>query len=226
MSPPYTARGECLTAAYLGWPSNEKQKASQPSSGCCWVQPDSTSQGPTASSSLDPVEEEDPNLAAPPFAGCRVVDHGVRGVVHEVKPRVLRPGSHRSDGGQGSVASRWMARCTFRRVMVGREPERRLLAALLEGARAGSAGTLVVRGEPGVGKTALLNEFVADAGGATVLRTQGLEVEAPLAFAALRRLLRPGHQAAQGTARTSGEGLAGRVRRGGRCVGANRFWWG
>jgi DNA-binding CsgD family transcriptional regulator/tetratricopeptide (TPR) repeat protein len=76
-------------------------------------------------------------------------------------------------------------------VLVGREPERQLLAALVEGARGGSAGTLVVRGEPGVGKSALLDELVAGAGDATVLRTQGLEVEAPLAFAALHRLLRP-----------------------------------
>src|SRR6185436_1180575 len=82
-------------------------------------------------------------------------------------------------------------RCTFRRVMVGREPERQLLRALVEGAREGSAGILVVRGEPGIGKSALLDELVAGAGDATVLRTQGLEVEAPLAFAALHRLLRP-----------------------------------
>jgi len=75
--------------------------------------------------------------------------------------------------------------------MVGREPERQLLGALVEGARGGSAGTLVVRGEPGIGKSALLDELVAGAGDATVLRTQGLEVEAPLAFAALHRLLRP-----------------------------------
>ena len=83
------------------------------------------------------------------------------------------------------------ARCTFRRVMVGREPERQLLGALVEAARGGSAGTLVVRGEPGVGKSALLDELVAESDDATVLRTQGLEVEAPLAFAALHRLLRP-----------------------------------
>jgi DNA-binding CsgD family transcriptional regulator/tetratricopeptide (TPR) repeat protein len=75
--------------------------------------------------------------------------------------------------------------------MVGREPERQLLGALVEGARRGSAGTLVVRGEPGVGKSALLDELVAGAGDATVLRTRGLEAEAPLAFAALHRLLRP-----------------------------------
>lgn len=76
-------------------------------------------------------------------------------------------------------------------MLVGREPERGLLVALLERARGGSAGTLVLRGEPGVGKSTLLDELVAGAGEATVLRTQGLEVEAPLAFAALHRLLRP-----------------------------------
>jgi DNA-binding CsgD family transcriptional regulator len=79
----------------------------------------------------------------------------------------------------------------LRRVLVGREPERKLLRALIEQAYEGSAGTLVVRGEPGVGKSALLDELAQDAGDATVLRAQGLEVEAPLAFAALHRLLRP-----------------------------------
>jgi DNA-binding CsgD family transcriptional regulator len=76
-------------------------------------------------------------------------------------------------------------------VLVGRDPERQLLGALLEEAREGTAGTLVVRGEPGVGKSALLDELVARAAGATLLRTQGLEAEAPLAFAALHRLVRP-----------------------------------
>ena len=75
--------------------------------------------------------------------------------------------------------------------MVGREPERQLLGALVEAARGGSAGTLIVRGEPGVGKSALLDELVAESDDATVLRTQGLEAAAPLAFAALHRLLRP-----------------------------------
>lgn len=76
-------------------------------------------------------------------------------------------------------------------MLVGREPECERLAALLARARDGTAGTLVVRGEPGVGKSAILDELVGSAGQATVLRTQGLEVEAPLAFAALHRLLRP-----------------------------------
>jgi tetratricopeptide (TPR) repeat protein len=76
-------------------------------------------------------------------------------------------------------------------VLVGREHELALLAEIVEAARHGSADGLVVRGEPGVGKTALLDELVSATDAVTVLRTQGLEVEAPLAFAALHRLLRP-----------------------------------
>lgn len=73
----------------------------------------------------------------------------------------------------------------------GRDAERASLVALVDGARAARAGALVLRGEPGVGKTALLDDLVAGVQGVRVLRTQGLESEAPLAFAALYRLLRP-----------------------------------
>jgi len=76
-------------------------------------------------------------------------------------------------------------------VLVGREQERARLGALVEQARHGSAACLVLRGEPGVGKSALLDAVVADNPEATVVTTRGLEVEAPLAFAALHRLLRP-----------------------------------
>jgi DNA-binding CsgD family transcriptional regulator len=76
-------------------------------------------------------------------------------------------------------------------VLEGRDVERARLAELLDGARQGRAGTLVVRGEAGVGKSALLEDLVAGAAGVRVLRTQGLESESPLAFAALHRLLRP-----------------------------------
>ena len=80
--------------------------------------------------------------------------------------------------------------------LVGREPERAFLEALVDRARHGTAGSVVVRGEPGVGKSALLDAVVREteadeAGEATVLRVRGLEVEAPLAFAALHQLLRP-----------------------------------
>jgi DNA-binding CsgD family transcriptional regulator len=76
-------------------------------------------------------------------------------------------------------------------VVVGRERELALLAETVEAARHGSAGSVVVRGEPGIGKTALLDELVRVSESATVVRTRGLEVEAPLAYAALHRLLRP-----------------------------------
>ena len=78
-------------------------------------------------------------------------------------------------------------------VLHGRERERAQLAALVERARAGSAGVLVVLGEPGVGKTALLRDLLASQaeGGVRVLRTAGIESESPLPYAALHRLLRP-----------------------------------
>ena len=69
-------------------------------------------------------------------------------------------------------------------------------ARLLDAARAGRADALVVLGEPGVGKSgvgksALLDEVIERRDGFRLLRTLGLESEAPLAFAALRRLLHP-----------------------------------
>jgi hypothetical protein len=75
--------------------------------------------------------------------------------------------------------------------LYGREPERAELAALVVEARAGRAGVLVVLGEPGVGKSALVLDLVSDLRAARVLRTAGVESESPLPFAALHRLLRP-----------------------------------
>ena len=76
-------------------------------------------------------------------------------------------------------------------MLVGRDIETAHLAALLAQARHGSSASLVVHGEPGVGKSALLEALVADAGDALILQARGLEVEAPLAFAALHQLLLP-----------------------------------
>ncbi|MDD7968640.1 ATP-binding protein [Actinomycetospora lemnae] len=73
----------------------------------------------------------------------------------------------------------------------GRDPERARLGALVDDARHGRGGALVVRGDPGVGKSALLDDAAAGADGLQVLRTRGIASEAPLAFAALHRLLRP-----------------------------------
>ena len=73
----------------------------------------------------------------------------------------------------------------------GRKSERAAIAALLASARSGSGGALVVRGLAGIGKSTLLSEAAEAAGGMRVLRTSGVESEAPLAFAALQRLLWP-----------------------------------
>ena len=74
-------------------------------------------------------------------------------------------------------------------VLAGRDAERADIAALLEAARGSSGGALVIRGVAGSGKSALLADAAVSAADMTVLRTQGVESESPLAFAALQRLL-------------------------------------
>jgi DNA-binding CsgD family transcriptional regulator len=76
-------------------------------------------------------------------------------------------------------------------MLAGRDAERRSIAALLDSARAGHGGALVVHGVAGVGKSTLLAEVTDAADGMRVLRTSGVESESPLAFAALQRLLWP-----------------------------------
>jgi DNA-binding CsgD family transcriptional regulator len=76
-------------------------------------------------------------------------------------------------------------------VLQGRDVEQARVTALLDGARSGRGGALVLRGQPGVGKSSLIADAGARADGMTVLRTRGVESESPLAFAALHRLLRP-----------------------------------
>ena len=72
----------------------------------------------------------------------------------------------------------------------GRSAETARIDELLAAARDGRSGALVIRGEAGVGKTALLD--YAAAAGMRVLRGTGIESEAELPFAALQLLLRPG----------------------------------
>jgi DNA-binding CsgD family transcriptional regulator len=73
-------------------------------------------------------------------------------------------------------------------VLLGRGPECAALDRLLGAVRAGQSGALVVRGEPGVGKTALLEYAVEHATGCRVVRAAGVESEMELAFAALHQL--------------------------------------
>jgi DNA-binding CsgD family transcriptional regulator len=76
-------------------------------------------------------------------------------------------------------------------MLVGREGEQRLLDGLLRQARAGLSGVVVLRGEPGIGKTALLGYAASRAGAMRVLRATGVEVETGIAFAGLYSLLHP-----------------------------------
>ena len=71
----------------------------------------------------------------------------------------------------------------------GRRRECAALDALLDSARAGSSGVLVVRGEAGIGKTALLDYAACQARGFRVARLCGVESEIELPFAALHLLL-------------------------------------
>ncbi len=75
--------------------------------------------------------------------------------------------------------------------LIGREAEGAELARLLEGVRNGESGALLVRGEAGVGKTALLDVAVESAADLRVLRTLGVESEMELPFAGLHQLCRP-----------------------------------
>jgi hypothetical protein len=74
--------------------------------------------------------------------------------------------------------------------LIGRRAELDAIEAVLGGAREGRAGVLVVRGVAGVGKSALLSAF-GDAPGFRVLRAEGVEGEAELAFAGLHQLGAP-----------------------------------
>ncbi|MFJ4670807.1 AAA family ATPase [Kitasatospora purpeofusca] len=94
-------------------------------------------------------------------------------------------------------------------MLYGRAAEEGQLRSLLRGAAEGASGALVVHGEAGIGKTALLEHLAAEATGAVpaagggaaggacgpatarVLRTTGIEAETELPFAALHQLLRP-----------------------------------
>src|SRR5215211_8200922 len=75
--------------------------------------------------------------------------------------------------------------------LTGRHSECDVLDRLIEAVGAGESRALVVRGEPGVGKTALLEYLVGHASGCRVVRAAGVESEMELAFAGVHQLLTP-----------------------------------
>ena len=75
--------------------------------------------------------------------------------------------------------------------LTGRLGERGVLDRFVAGVRAGEGQALVVHGEPGVGKTVLLDYLAGKASGCMVARAAGVQSEMELAFAGLHQLCAP-----------------------------------
>src|SRR5215475_2603763 len=75
--------------------------------------------------------------------------------------------------------------------LYGRDAERAALGALAEAARESRSGVLIIRGAPGTGKSALLDDVAASSPRMRVLRATGIQGEAELAFAGLHQLVWP-----------------------------------
>src|SRR3954463_3263622 len=73
----------------------------------------------------------------------------------------------------------------------GRAGEREVLDRLLDRARSGHSGVLVIRGEAGIGKTALLRYAARQAAGFRVAQVTGVQAEMELPFAAIHQLCAP-----------------------------------
>jgi DNA-binding NarL/FixJ family response regulator len=97
-----------------------------------------------------------------------------------------RPGTVESQGGplvRTKDESRWR--------LWGRRAECARLDGLIAGARAGTSGTLVVRGGPGIGKSALLDYLLSVAAGCRIVRAGSVESEMELAYSGVHQLCAP-----------------------------------
>ena len=76
-------------------------------------------------------------------------------------------------------------------MLLGRRQELLAIDQALAAARQGRSSRLVIRGEPGMGKTALLEYAAAQAASMRLLAARGVEFEADVPFAGLHQLLGP-----------------------------------
>ena len=76
-------------------------------------------------------------------------------------------------------------------LLLGRTGELEILDQLIANVRSGQSAVLVLRGEPGIGKTSLLRHLIGRASGFQVVRAAGVESEMELAFAGLHQLCAP-----------------------------------
>ncbi len=98
-------------------------------------------------------------------------------------------GGDETFGGEGALARALLARRAV--ALIGRGAPCRELDHLVGAIGGGQSRALVVRGEPGIGKTALLDYLAAHAPGCRVERTTGIQSELDLAFAGLHQLCQP-----------------------------------
>src|SRR5215471_4381844 len=111
------------------------------------------------------------------------------------------PAWPRSADGSGAVGNcaAWPTRASSARArrttvmdvgsLVGRDRERGHITELLRSAQNGQSAALVIEGEPGVGKTVLLDDAVDQAAGMTLLRVRGVESEVDLPCGGLAQLV-------------------------------------
>ena len=94
-------------------------------------------------------------------------------------------------------------------MLLGRNRETAVLDALIGRAREGESAVLAITGEPGIGKTALLEHAASRASGMRLLRARGIESEANVPFGGLLELLRPALGALDAIPTPQSDALAG-----------------
>src|SRR6266851_3409201 len=105
---------------------------------------------------------------------------------YDVRQREFVVGTPQSNRGATALAG-----VPARSALVDRTIEKAALDALLNAVRAGLSGTLVLRGEPGIGKTALLDYATESASDFRLARALGFESEMEFSFAGLHQLVVP-----------------------------------
>src|SRR3954469_2135031 len=108
-------------------------------------------------------------------------------------------------------------------MLLGREKERLALDRPIDEAREGRSGVLALVGEPGIGKTALLDYAAGRAGTMRVLRARGVESEAEVPFAGLAELLRPALVALDAIPEPQAAALSGALALGPATAAQDRF---
>jgi AAA ATPase-like protein len=136
-----------------------------------------------------------PNSSADSSSSVRAASNPPNRVVRRLRPgwtqRSRRPKVKR-DGAEPPSVEAWLQPPSRVLALLGRDAERDLLDGVLAAARDGLSGVLVLRGEPGIGKTALL-DYAAGAAAADleIARIEAIESEMELGFAGLHQLLLP-----------------------------------